>query len=82
MTGSSPSSSRVALFRVFIRRWFNWLVLGAMAGAILGAVLLLLSTGAAERAERNQVERLGDVLLMLDRIERAALSAESAQRGY
>ena len=82
MTGSHPSSSRVALFRVFIRRWFNWLVLGAMAGAILGAVLLLLSTGAAERAERNQVERLGDVLLMLDRIERAALSAESAQRGY
>ncbi|WP_230782911.1 sensor histidine kinase [Citromicrobium bathyomarinum] len=82
MTGSPPSSSRVALFRVFIRRWFNWLVLGAMAGAILGAVLLLLSTGAAERAERNQVERLGDVLLMLDRIERAALSAESAQRGY
>ncbi|ALG59640.1 MULTISPECIES: sensor histidine kinase [Citromicrobium] len=67
---------------MFIRRWFNWLVLGAMAGAILGAVLLLLSTGAAERAERNQVERLGDVLLMLDRIERAALSAESAQRGY
>ena len=73
---------RPAPFRRFIRRWLNWLVLGAMAGAILGAVALLLSTGAAERAERAQVERASDVLEMLDRIERAALTAESAQRGY
>ncbi len=73
---------RPAPFRVFIRRWFNWLVLGAMAGAILGSIALLLSTGAAERAERAQVERAGDVVLLLDRIERSALSAESAQRGY
>lgn len=65
-----------------MRRWFNWLVLGIMAGAILGAIALLLSTGAAERAERAQVERAGEVLLVLDRIERAAVSAESAQRGY
>ncbi len=73
---------RPAPFRVFIRRWFNWLVLGAMAGAILGSIALLLSTGSAERAERAQVERAGDILLLLDRIERSALSAESAQRGY
>ncbi|GAB5348991.1 sensor histidine kinase [Alteriqipengyuania sp. 357] len=73
---------RPAPFRVFIRRWFNWLVLGAMAGSILGAIALLLSTGAAERAERIQVERADDILRVLDRIERAALSAESAQRGY
>jgi len=79
---TAPSSPRPAPFRVFIRRWFNWLVLGAMAGAILGAIILLLSTGAAERAERNQVEREGEILLVLDRIERATLSAESAQRGY
>ena len=69
-------------FGVFIRRWFNWLVLVAMAGAILGALALLLSTGAAERAERAQVERAAGMLQTLDRIERAALSAESAQRGY
>lgn len=82
MTPRPNRSFKPAPFRNFIRRWFNWLVLGAMAGAILGAVALLLSTGAAERAERNQVERAGDILRILDRIERAALSAESAQRGY
>jgi len=79
---ASARSPRPAPFRVFIRRWFNWLVLGAMAGAILGAIALLLSTGAAERAERIQVERADEILRVLDRIERAALTAESAQRGY
>lgn len=82
MTAEATPAPRPAPFRAFIRRWFNWLVLGALAGAILGAVALLLSTGAAERAERAQVERTSEVLLALDRIERAALSAESAQRGY
>ncbi|WP_370178158.1 sensor histidine kinase [Alteriqipengyuania sp.] len=82
MTQAAKIEARPAPFRVFIRRWFNWLVLGTMAGAVLGAVLLLLSTGAAERDERAQVERAGEVLIILDRIERAALSAESAQRGY
>lgn len=86
MSPAAPRSSEPSLtpapFRVFIRRWFNWLVLGAMAGAILGAIALLLSTGAAERAERIQVERADDILRVLDRIERAALSSESAQRGY
>ena len=73
---------RPAPFRAFIRRWFNWLVLGAMAGAILGALALLLSLGAAERAERVQAQRASEILQTLDRVERAALSAESAQRGY
>ena len=82
MTTPSNPAPRPAPFRVFIRRWFNWLVLGAMAGAILGSIALLLSTGAAERAERAQVSRADDVLLLLDQIERSALSAESAQRGY
>ncbi|MBB3034618.1 sensor histidine kinase [Alteriqipengyuania lutimaris] len=82
MRAEGTPSPRPAPFRAFIRRWFNWLVLAALAGAILGAVALLLSTGAAERAERAQVERASEVLLDLDRIERAALSAESAQRGY
>ncbi|MEL7690356.1 sensor histidine kinase [Citromicrobium bathyomarinum] len=82
MTPSPDPIPRPAPFRVFIRRWFNWLVLGAMAGAILGSIALLLSTGAAERAERAQVQRADDVLLFLDQIERSALSAESAQRGY
>ena len=82
MTAPPAPVPRPAPFRVFIRRWFNWLVLGAMAGAILGSIALLLSTGAAERAERAQVQRADDVLLLLDQIERSALSAESAQRGY
>lgn len=82
MTPPKHLGFKPAPFRNFIRRWFNWLVLAAMAGAILGAIALLLSTGAAERAERNQVERASNVLRILDRIERAALSAESAQRGY
>ena len=82
MTQPSPTEAKPAPFRVFIRRWFNWLVLGTMAGAVLGAVLLLLSTGSAERAERAQVERVSEVLVILDQVERAALSAESAQRGY
>ena len=82
MTQAPPAEALPAPFRAFIRRWFNWLVLGTMAGAVLGAVLLLLSTGSAERAERTQVERAGEVLIILDRVERAALTAESAQRGY
>ena len=79
---TSGDRASPAPFRAFVRRWFNWLVLAAMAGSILGAIALLLSTGAAERAERIQVERADDILRVLDRIERAALSAESAQRGY
>ena len=60
MTGSSPSSSRVALFRVFIRRWFNWLVLGAMAGAILGAAKAVkgyLAAGYGAIEDRTEMER-------------------------
>ena len=40
MTQAPPAEALPAPFRAFIRRWFNWLVLVAMAGA--GALLSVL----------------------------------------
>ncbi|MGX7951487.1 CHASE3 domain-containing protein [Tsuneonella sp. HG249] len=57
-------------------------VLGVVAGALIGAILLIFQTIEAERDERAQVSRTGDILLELRNVTRAALNAETGQRGY
>ena len=58
------------------------LVLGAMALGILFSVLLVWSTISKERAERLQTARYAEVVSALRDINRAALNAETGQRGY
>ena len=58
------------------------LVLGAMALGILLSVLLVWSTLSKERAERLQTARYAEVVSALRDINRAALNAETGQRGY
>ena len=53
-----------------------------VAMALIGAMLLILNTIQAERAERGQVRRTNTVLLALRDINRAAVDAETGQRGY
>ena len=58
------------------------LVLGALALGILFSVLLVWSTISKERAERLQTARYAEVVSALRDINRAALNAETGQRGY
>ena len=58
------------------------LVLSAMALGILFSVLLVWSTISKERAERLQTARYAEVVSALRDINRAALNAETGQRGY
>ncbi len=58
------------------------LVLVAMALGILLSVLLVWSTLSKERAERVQTARYAEVVSALRDINRAALNAETGQRGY
>ena len=53
-----------------------------IAMALIGAMLLILNTIQAERDEREQVRRTNTVLLSLRDINRAAIDAETGQRGY
>ncbi|WP_240504345.1 sensor histidine kinase [Tsuneonella mangrovi] len=82
---SEPSDgmamARDALRR-FVRQWGNLFVFAVIAAALIGAVMLIFQTVEAERHEREQVQRTNLVLLQLRNISRAALSAETGQRGY
>jgi two-component sensor histidine kinase/CHASE3 domain sensor protein len=64
------------------RLWSALLVLGAVALGILCAVLLVWSTINTERAARLQSARYTEVMSALRDINRAALNAETGQRGY
>ncbi len=57
-------------------------MLAAMAAGILFAVMLVWSTISSERAERRQTVRYAAVVSALRDINRAALNAETGQRGY
>ena len=50
--------------------------------ALVGAVVLIFSTVEAERAQRTHVRRTTEILQQLNNIGRAAINAETAQRGY
>ena len=53
-----------------------------MALAMLGAILLIYNTIDSERSEREQVELTTEVLTELRNVSRAAINAETGQRGY
>ncbi|WFL78908.1 CHASE3 domain-containing protein [Altererythrobacter arenosus] len=53
-----------------------------IAISLLGAFYLIFTTIEAERAEREQVRMTNQILLELRNIQRAALRAETGQRGY
>lgn len=57
-------------------------LLGTMALAMLGAILLIYNTIDSERSEREQVELTTEVLTELRNVSRAAINAETGQRGY
>ncbi|MCP9221529.1 CHASE3 domain-containing protein [Erythrobacter sp. LQ02-29] len=60
----------------------RWLVLALVALALFASVWLIFQTVSAERMERAQVERTTQTMNDLRDIERLALAAETAQRGY
>ena len=68
--------------RRMMRRWGNMAVFFTVAAALIGAVLLIAQTVEAERHEREQVQKTNRILLQLRNISRAALNAETGQRGY
>ena len=63
-------------------RWQNLALLGLIAVSLLTAFWLIFRTVEAERKEREQVRMTNQVLLELRNIQRAALRAETGQRGY
>ena len=58
------------------------LILGFVALGVLGSAWLVWSTIATERAQRLQAERTTQVIDAINDINRAALNAETGQRGY
>lgn len=62
--------------------WANFAVFGVIALALLAGLYLVYQTIEAEREQREQVELTSEVLEDLNAITRAALNAETGQRGY
>lgn len=58
------------------------LVFVLTAAGLLASLFLVWSTIASERAQREQAQRTRDVITALSDIDRAAINAESGQRGY
>ena len=63
-------------------RWLNVVLLGTVAVAMLGAIVLIFNTIESERSERKQVELTSEILVELRNVNRAAINAETGQRGY
>ena len=76
MTDGRPSFARAR------KRWGTLAVFAVIAGALIGAILLIVQTIEAERDERAQVVRTSEILLEMRNVTRAALNAETGQRGY
>ena len=76
--------------RSWSSRWLNpgrsevsaILVLTLTAVGLIGSLLLVWSTISSERAGREQAERTSEVMTALRDIDRAAINAETGQRGY
>ncbi len=58
------------------------MLLGLISAALLLGLLFVFRTIEAERAERSQVRKTNDILMELRNVSRAALNAETGQRGY
>ncbi len=53
-----------------------------VAGSLLAAVLVIISTVDAERAQRAQAHRTNEILKELRNVGHAAINAETGERGY
>ena len=58
------------------------LLFASVAAALLAATSVIFATVRAERLERQQAARTGEVLTTLRDIGRSAVNAETGQRGY
>ena len=83
MQGSDGNSGapRVTLWRTALE-WRSLLLLGVVAAALIGGIVLMWSTVNVERAQRAQASRTNAVLLALRDISRTATNGETGQRGY
>lgn len=63
-------------------RWLNAALMAVTALAMVFVVVLAIRTVEAERAQREQAQLTGEILNELRDITRAALSAETGQRGF
>jgi two-component sensor histidine kinase/CHASE3 domain sensor protein len=63
-------------------RWLSLAVFAVVAAALLGSVLLIYNTIESERRARAQAQVTRDILGELRDINRAAINAETGQRGY
>ncbi|MDP4573550.1 CHASE3 domain-containing protein [Qipengyuania sp. G39] len=64
------------------RRWPNAIILLVLFGAMVGLIYLVYQTLEAERRQREQATQTAAVVRVLEEIDRAALRAETGQRGY
>lgn len=64
-----PAKSALALFAL-------------IAMSLVGALFLVFETVEVERAARVQVRKTSEILLELQNVSRAAVNAETGQRGY
>lgn len=72
-----------ASLRWFRRVRFSTLtMLGIVAAALIGGVVLMGQTIMAERAHREQATRTNAVLIALRDLARTTLNGETGQRGY
>lgn len=76
----TPRDPLEALLRRF--RLANVSLLVLMLAAMFGLIFLVYQTIEGERRERQQVTRTNEMLLEIRDVGRAALSAETGQRGY
>ncbi|GMM92075.1 sensor histidine kinase [Qipengyuania sp. MTN3-11] len=63
-------------------RWNNVILLAVIVAAMFGLIFLAFTTIESERQERDQVASTNEILVELRDVGRAALNAETGQRGY
>lgn len=72
----------LAFLRSRSARWLNAGLMAVTALAMVFVVILAIRTVEAERGQREQAQLTGEILNELRDITRAALSAETGQRGF
>lgn len=80
-TDGKPEQARVPTWWTALE-WRSLALLGVVAAALIGGIVLMWSTVNLERAQRAQATRTNAVLLALRDISRTATNGETGQRGY